>query len=86
MLYFKLISIYLHCFVNNVYCIDEQWFHLVFVDILDPGCYELTKTSTTPAEVTESTKNQVTHTPTYKETTAVAGNVLSDVSSTGSDR
>lgn len=50
-----------------------------------PGCYELTKASTTPAEVTESTKNQVTHTPTYKETTAVAGNVLSDVPSTGSD-
>lgn len=62
---------YLYYFVNNV-----------FVDILDPGCYGLTKTSTTPAEVTKSTNNQVTHTPTYN---AVAGNILSDVSSTGSD-
>lgn len=69
------------------YCVGEQWVHVVFVDILDPVCYELTKASTTLADETKSTTHQVTHTPTYmyNETIVLAGNGSSDVSSTQND-
>lgn len=41
----------------------KTWVFLC-VGILDTGCYELTKTSTTIAVQTKSTTNQVTHLPT----------------------
>lgn len=52
-----------------------------------PVCYELTKASTTLADETKSTINQVTHTPAYvhNDTFVFRGNAILDESTTQSD-
>lgn len=52
-----------------------------------PVCYELTKASTTLADETKSTINQVTHTPAYvhNDTFVFRGNAIFDESTTHSD-
>lgn len=52
-----------------------------------PVCYELTKASTTLADETKSTINQVTHTPAYvhNEIFVFRGNAIYDESTTHSD-
>lgn len=69
------------------YCVGKQWIYVVIVDILDPVCYELTKASTTLADETKSTINQVTHTPAYvlNDTFVFRGNAIFDESTTHSD-
>lgn len=69
------------------YCVGKQWIYVVIVDILDPVCYELTKASTTLADETKSTINQVTHTPAYvhNDTFVFRGNAILDESTTQSD-